>query len=134
MPTPLIHLKVLLPFGVFVEKAGISRIVAETHEGSVGLLPRRLDCVAALVPGIFTYQIGSAPEAYVAVDQGVMVKAGLDVLVSVRRAISGTDLGKLRDAVEKEFRAVDEQEQDVRVVTATMEAAFLRRFAEVHDG
>ena len=51
MPTQLISLKVLLPFQVFAEKTGVSRIVAETREGSFGLLPHRLDCVAALAPG-----------------------------------------------------------------------------------
>ena len=46
------NLKVLLPFQVFAEKTGVLRIVAETREGSFGLLPHRLDCVAALAPGI----------------------------------------------------------------------------------
>ena len=128
MPPALMHLKVLLPFHVFADKTGVSRIVAETREGSFGLLPRRLDCVAALVPGILVYETESEGEVCVAVDEGVLVKAGPDVLVSVRRAISGTDLGQLRDAVEKEFLTLDEQEQSVRVVTAKLEAGFLRRF------
>ena len=45
------NLKVLLPFQIFAEKTGVSRIVAETREGSFGLLPHRLDCVAALDAG-----------------------------------------------------------------------------------
>ena len=52
MPPALMHLKVLLPFQIFADKTDVSRIVAETREGSFGLLPHRLDCVAALVPGI----------------------------------------------------------------------------------
>lgn len=36
------------PFQIFAEKTGVSRIVAETHTGSFGLLPHRLGCVAAL--------------------------------------------------------------------------------------
>ena len=70
MPPPLMNLKVLLPFQVFAEKTGVSRIVAETREGSFGLLPHRLDCVAALVPGILTYETGSEGEVFVAVDVG----------------------------------------------------------------
>jgi F-type H+-transporting ATPase subunit epsilon len=65
----------------------------------------------------------------VAVDEGVLIKTGPDVLVSVRRALSGTDLGQLRDAVKKEFLAMDEHEQKVRLVTAKLETGFLRRFA-----
>ena len=130
----LMHLKLLLPFQVFAEKTGVSRIVAETRTGSFGLLPHRRDCVAALVPGILIYQTESGGEIMLAVDEGVLVKAGLDVLISVRRAISGTDPGQLRAAVEKEFLNIDEQEQNVRRVVAKLETGFLRRLATFHHG
>ena len=122
-------LKVLLPFQVFAEKTNVSRIVAETREGSFGLLPHRLDCVAALAPGILTYETEADGEVFVAVDEGVLVKTGSEVLVSVRRAISGTDLGQLHEAVKREFLTLDEHEQSVRLVTAKLETGFLRRFA-----
>ena len=93
-PTP-INLKVLLPYRVFVNETGVQRIVAKTPQGCFGLLPHRLDCAAALAPGILTYQTQSGEEVYLAVDQGVLVKAGMDVLVSVRDAIGGT---RSRDA------------------------------------
>ena len=121
------NLKILLPFEVFAEKTGVSRIVAETREGSFGLLPHRLDCVAALAPGILIYQLEGQGEVYVAVDQGVLVKTGPDVLVSVRRALGGTDLGHLRDAVAQEFLTLDEQEQSVRSVMAKLETGLVRR-------
>jgi len=123
------NLKVLLPFQVFAEKTGVLRIVAETREGSFGLLPQRLDCVAALVPGILCYETAADGEVYVAVDEGVLVKTGPDVLVSVRRAMGGADLGQLRDSVEQEFLTHDEREQSVRAVMAKLETGFLRRFA-----
>ena len=129
MAPALMDLKVLLPFQIFAEKTGVSRIVAETLDGSFGLLPHRLDCVAALVPGILIYETESAGEVLVAVDEGVLVKTGPDVLVSVRRAIGGTDLGQLREAVEKEFLTLDQHEQSVRQVVAKLETGFLRRFA-----
>jgi hypothetical protein len=65
------NLKVLLPFQIFADKTGVLRIVAETREGSFGLLPHRLDCVAALAPGILTYETTSDGEVFVAVDEGV---------------------------------------------------------------
>ena len=97
MPLTLMNLKILLPFQIFAEKTGVSRIVAETREGSFGLLPHRLDCVAALEPGILIYETESDGEVLVAVDEGVLIKAGLDVFVSVRRALGGADLGQLRE-------------------------------------
>ena len=126
-----INLKVLLPFQIYVEKKGVKRIVAQTLQGSFGLLPHRLDCAAALVPGILTYETEAEGEVYLAVDQGVLVKAGMDVLVSVRNAIGGTDLDKLHEAVKQEFLNVDQQEKNVRSVLAKMESGFIRRLMEL---
>ncbi len=126
------NLKVLLPFKVFAEKTGVSRIVAESREGAFGLLPHRLDCVAALVPGILVFETEADGEVYMAVDEGILVKTGTDVLVSVRNAIGGADLGKLREAVEQEFLELDEQEKGVRSVLAKLESGFVRRFAAFH--
>lgn len=122
------YLKVLLPFEVFAETSRVSRIVVETRAGSFGLLPHRLDCVAALAPGILTYEADGEGEVYVAVDQGVLIKTGPDVLVSVRRALGGKDLGQLRESVEKEFITLNENEQSVRSVMAKLEAGVLLRF------
>lgn len=123
------NLKVLLPFQIYADKTGVARIVAETHDGSFGLLPHRLDCVAALTPGILTYETEGGEEVFVAVDEGVLVKTGPDVIISVRRAIAGKDLARLHSAVEKEFLTMDERERNVRTVIAKLESGLLRRFA-----
>lgn len=128
------NLKILLPFQIFADKTGVSRIVAETREGSFGLLPRRLDCVAALAPGILIYETKLEGEVYVAVDEGVLVKSGPDVLVSARRALGGTDLSQLRGAVEQEFLTLDQHEQSLRSVLAKMESDLIRRMATFHNG
>ncbi|WP_114277660.1 F0F1 ATP synthase subunit epsilon [Thioalbus denitrificans] len=122
-------LKVLLPFQIFAEKTGVSRIVAETPEGAFGLLPHRLDCVAALAPGILIYETDLEGEVCLAVDEGILVKTGADVLVSVRRALGAEDLGQLRAVVEQEFLTLDDHEQSVRSVMDKLETGFLRRFA-----
>jgi len=123
------NLKILLPFQVFAEKTGVSRIIMETPGGSHGLLPRRLDCVAALIPGILIYETADEGEVYVAVDEGVLVKTGPNVHVSVRRAFAGADLSQLRDLVAQEYLTLGEHEQSVRWVMAKLETGFLRRFA-----
>ena len=128
----VMNLKVLLPFRIFAEKTGVMRIVAESRDGSFGILPRRLDCVAALAPGILIYENEIEGEVYLAVDEGVLIKTGLDVLVSVRNAIAGTDLGTLRDSVEREFLNLDEREQSVRSALAKMESGFIHRLVAFH--
>lgn len=127
------RLKVLLPFGIFAEESGVSRIVAETGEGSFGILPHRLDCVAALVPGILTFESETLGELFMAIDEGVLVKTGADVHVSVRNATSGSDLGKLREDVEREFIDLDEHEKSVRLVMKKLESGFIRRTAGLHN-
>ena len=127
------HLKILLPFQVFADNEEVTSMVVETRRGSFGLLPRRLDCVAALSPGILTYSSANGEEAFVAVDEGVLVKTGDEVLVSVRHAIGGNDLGQLREAVEKEFLNLDEREKSVRWVMSKLESGFIQRFANFHS-
>lgn len=123
-------LKVLLPHQVFTEIEDVMRIVAQTPRGSFGLLPHRLDCVAELAAGILTYETKAAGEVYLAIDEGILVKAGDDVLVSVRGAIGGKNLGQLREEVVREFVNIDEDERQMRAVLAKLESGFVRRFAE----
>lgn len=134
MATTRMTLRVLLPFAVFVEETGVSRVVAEAREGSFGILPRRMDCVAALAPGILTYETEADGEVFLAVDEGVLVKIGAEVRVSVRRAMRGADLDELRERLDHEFQSLSEQERSVRVVMARLETGFLRRLAGLrHD-
>lgn len=121
------NLRILLPFQVFAQKQDILSVVAQTPRGAFGLLPQRRDCVAALSPGILTYTT-TAGATYLAIDEGVLIKTGKDVLVSVRHAIGGSDLGQLRAAVENEFLKLDEQETSVRNVLAKLESSFIARF------
>ncbi|SDE97300.1 F0F1 ATP synthase subunit epsilon [Pseudomonas extremaustralis] len=130
---PLMTLKVLLPFEIFAVEENVSRIVVETPEGSFGLLPRRLDCVAALVPGILSFQSETQGEVFLALDAGVLVKTGQTVVISARRAIRGDDLSRLHEAVEQQFLTLDTQEIAMRATMARLESGFMRRFASLHD-
>ena len=128
------NLEVLLPFSVFLQAGDVSRIVAETPAGSFGLLPHRLDCVAALEPGILTFETADGGETFIAVDAGVLVKCGDGVRVSVRRALANGDLARLREAVEREFRTLDEQARTLRTVLAKLESGFVSRLATLRHG
>ncbi len=126
------QLKILLPFRVFTEVHGVKRIVAETLHGYFGILPNRLDCVGALAPGILTYETEEGEEVFVAIDRGILVKAGSEVLVSVRNAIGGKELGELHEAVEAQFLQLDEREREVRSVMVKLETGFIRQFQELY--
>lgn len=123
-------LEIMIPSRVVLEDEAAS-VVAEGAEGSFGVLPRHVDYVTALVPGILTYrreQDGS--ERILALDQGTLVKVGSEVLVSVRDAVEGEDLESLRETVERRFRTLDRKEREARSALATLEARFIRRFLE----
>lgn len=131
------ELKILLPSTVFAILTNVSRVSVDTNVGSYGFLPHRLDCVASLVPGILTYEIENGGVHYVAIDQGILIKTENRILVSVRNAIGGADLGKLREATEKEFRNLDEQEIKVRSAVAKLESEFiqgLKKLGQEHYG
>jgi F-type H+-transporting ATPase subunit epsilon len=126
-------LKVLLPFEVFAQETQVSSIVVETAQGAFGLLPQRLDCAAALVPGILSFESATQGEVFLALDEGVLVKTGPEVVISVRHALRGADLAHLRDAVEQEFLSQDAQEQQLRASLAKLESGFMQRFASLRE-
>lgn len=123
------QLKILLPDRVFADEAKVARIVFTTPGGSFGLLPRRADCVAAIVPGLFAYQAEGADEVTVALDEGVLVKAGGNVLISVRRAIAGSNIEQLQHSIATEFLTLSDLQQAQRRVSAQLESGFIKRFA-----
>ena len=129
----MMSLKILLPFQVLLDTQDVTRIVAETKAGLFGILPHRLDCAALLVPGIVTYETVEKGEQYVAVDEGVLVKTGGSVSVSVRHAVIGGDLGELRNLVREQFAELDEKERKIRTILARMEGDIVRQTRKLHN-
>jgi len=126
------HLKILLPYEIFADVKGVKRIVVETTAGSHGILPRRLDCAAALQAGILLYETNEG-EKYVAINEGILIKTGQEVLVSVRNAIGDAPLGELKKMVREEMLALDELEVDARTVMAKLETGFLQSFQKLRN-
>ena len=126
------HLKVLLPTQVLVDEA-VTRVVAEAENGAFGLLPRHIDFVAALVPGVLIYETGNGKEVYLGVDEGVLVKCAGEVLVSTRNAVPGDDLQTLRQTVRERYLELDEHEKSARSALARLEAGVVRRFIELKE-
>jgi len=124
-------LKILLPFKIFAEVKNVRSVTADTNAGSYGFLPQRLDCVAILVPGIFSYETDSVH--YLAVDEGILIKTGSQVLISVRNAIGGADLGKLGDAVKNEFLKISDSEKNVSYLASKLESGLMNRLKKFHQ-
>lgn len=123
-------LKILLPSHVFLEKE-VKKIIAEGPLGFFCLLPRHVDFVAVLVPGIFMLINTEDQEEYYALGPGSLVKTGRQVLVSIRDAVKGESLEELKDAVEEKFFRLQEQEEGARRALSKLEADTIRRFMDL---
>lgn len=124
------RLEVITPMAVCIDTP-VRRIVAEAPEGHFGMLPRHVDFVTALVPGILIYETEAGEERFVAINAGTLVKCGPDVRVAVRAAVEGDDLADLRRRVTEEFQRRDEDERAARAALARLEASVIRRFRDV---
>ena len=125
------RLRVFLPMKILIDK-DVTKVVAEAENGSFGILPRHIDFVAALAPGIFTFQ-STEGEEFLAIDEGILVKCGNEVRVSTRNAVLSKDLGMLRQTVEREFRNLDELERKTRSILAKLEIDFAKRFMKMTE-
>jgi len=126
----MMRLRILLPTQVLIEQPA-AKIVAEAENGSFCLLPRHVDMVTSLAPGIVTWLDAENSEKYAGVAEGVLVKSGRDVRVSVHFGVCGDDLLELRQAVQDYFDAVDERERQALSAVARLESDFVRRFLEL---
>ena len=126
------HLRILLPTRILVDSPVI-KIIAEAENGSFCLLPRHIDMVAALTPGLLAFTNNEGKEEFAAIDEGVLVKHGPEVLISVRNAVRGTDLGLLRLMITESFEVLDDREKRARGALARLEADFVRRFIELRE-
>lgn len=126
------RLKVLLPTEILVDQE-VTKVIAEAENGSFCLLPRHIDFVAALPPGILIFESAEGHEEFIAVDEGTLVKVGREVLVSTRNAVRSSELGTLKQIVEQEFRVLDDREKMARSASAKLEADLVRRFIELGE-
>ena len=128
----VMQLRVLLPARVLVDET-VVRIVAEAENGAFGVLPRHIDFLTALKPGVLVFEDSLGIESFVGHDVGIFVKRGPEVLVSVRNAVRGDSLATLRSVIEREFITLDQRERMARTALARLEAGVVRRFVELEE-
>jgi F-type H+-transporting ATPase subunit epsilon len=122
-------LKVWVPSEVLLEEE-VTKVKAEAENGWFCLLPRHIDFVTALVPGVLTFELPGGKTEYLAIDHGVLVKCGPEVSVSTRSAVRSADLGTLKERVVRQFRMLEEKEKGARGFEAKLEADLVRQLIE----
>ncbi|HHO77097.1 MAG TPA: F0F1 ATP synthase subunit epsilon [Deltaproteobacteria bacterium] len=124
------NFRILLPSEVFFDSE-VTKVIAEAQNGSFCLLPRHVDFVSALVPGLLSLEDVNEGEVFFAVDEGILVKKGNDVMVSTRNVVRIPNLGELKGVVEEKFRILDDREKAARTASARLEADLVRRMMEL---
>ena len=127
------RLHVSVPTHVMVDEE-VSKIVAESANGSFCLLPRHVDFLASLVPGLLSFTRPNGEEQFIAIDEGLLIKQADVVNVSTRQGVFGGDLAELRRRVSGEFVSLDERQRAYQSAVANLEANFLRGFLEIEEG
>lgn len=123
------RLKVLLPTQVFIDEP-VTKVTAEAEDGAFCLLPRHIDFLTALVPGLLSYTTTDEQEHFLALDEGTLIKRGPDVIISTRHAAHGQDLGALEHVIHEQFLLLDDRDKKARTAAAKLEANLVRRFIE----
>lgn len=127
----MMHLQVMQPTEILVDDQAVVKLTAEAETGSFCLLPQHVDWVVALVPGILAFELASGAEVWLAIDEGLLVKQGTTVRVSVRHGVQGDRLDLLQQAVQEQFRHLDEHEQQARSTLARLETSFVRELIDL---
>lgn len=127
------RLVVLLPHRVELDTE-VAAVGAEGIHGTFTMLPRHLDHVVLLVPGILSYRpADGGGERYVAVDGGVLVKVGSDVRVSTGSAVPGDRLELLEERIVESFEELDERDADTRAALTRIETHVVTELFEFEE-
>lgn len=130
--TSSMQLRLMLPTEILIDEP-VVKVVAEAYNGEFCLLPRHIDFTAALPPGVLHFFSADGEESFAAIDSGVLVKCGQDVLVSAINGVRCTDLGQLQSLLEARFLILDDAERKARAALARLEAGTLRRFRDLQE-
>lgn len=129
MDHPL-NLRIVLPTRIVLDQP-VRKIVADGSHGSFALLPRHVDLLAKLVPGLLAYETGEGIEEFLAVDEGVLVKCGDQVRIATVNAVRGPSLGQLQRQVDEMTHRRARREEMARMAQHRIEADLLRRFGDL---
>ncbi|MBU1055873.1 MAG: F0F1 ATP synthase subunit epsilon [Proteobacteria bacterium] len=123
------NLTIYLPSEIFLDSP-VKKIVGEGPEGSFCILPKHIDFVTALVPGILKYFSESGSEQFLALKEGILVKQQERVAVTTQMAFKG-ELGFLKETVDRIIYETDDREKQTQTAVARLEAGFIRSFMEI---
>ena len=127
------ELTVLTPLGVVLQTK-VSKVNMETLNGYRTLLPKHVDFISALGPNIMFYCDEANNEKYVACHNGIVVKKGKKVIVSVQNALLGDKLDELEMTLSEVYKQNEEQRKELNTAMARLELGIIRGFSHLREG
>ncbi|MGB5823840.1 MAG: hypothetical protein WBH44_07165 [Proteocatella sp.] len=122
-------IKLILPNKTLLEQE-IDKVTIPGTEGYFQILPKHIDFVSSIKPGILTIYNGEAID-YFAVNYGILVKKADSIHISCLYAIKGDSLEGLSGTIVDNIEKRDEYEKKIYEILKKMEADTLRRFIEL---
>lgn len=105
----------------------------ESASGRLTLLPRHVDCAAALHAGLVRIRDDDGREHYLGTDGGTLVKIGDTVLISTPRAVVARALGEIHEELAERRRRRMQREQEAQKALARLEVELARSVFERED-
>lgn len=118
------------PQGIILQQ-NIRKITLETLDGYYTLLPRHVDFVSAVIPSIVSYLPEQENEKYAACHQGIVVKKGDKITLSVQGAVLSETLPELQERIKTEFKQNEEQRKQLNTAMARLELGLVRGFQQL---
>lgn len=123
------RIKLILPYKTILDKK-VEKITAPGSNGDFQILPKHIDGTWSLKPGILTLTDHDT-DFYYAINQGLVVKQGSIVYISIFQAIAGESLEELSQTVAESLQILDERERKAREVLIKLETDTIKRFMEL---
>ena len=122
--------KLITPNSIMLHRDFVKVIADGTH-GNFCILPRHADYLAPLVPGILVLTDQDDNVRLFATGDGLLVKCGNNVLITVRQAIASDNLVQLQATVRSRFQSMDAKKMAGIAAMASLEANLVRRLLEL---
>lgn len=111
----------------------VTAVALQGAAGAFTVLPRHIDTVAVLVPGLVTFWTADGGEQIVAVDGGTVVKVGDDVLVSTPTAVHTRGLDAVGETVARTLLAREAHEEAARQALGRLQTDVVERMVELEE-
>ncbi len=124
------RIKIITPAEIKVD-APARWVRADAPDGSFALLPRHIDFVTRLVPGLITFERTDGAIRYAGSGAATLVKRGPDVMISAHDVVLGDTPDEVQQQLARALRTIDEIERQERALLARLEADMIRRFQDL---